>query len=689
MSRVKTIQNSMNTGIISPRMLGRIDFDKYYSAVEEAENVVCLPHGGMQRRAGLLSIVAVAVGSRLFSFEFSVTQNYVLVFSNYDIKIYKPGDKTLYATITYATEGLSNITNTQRDEMDIIQSADTVIFTHGDFPPRSLQRQGSDSSWSLDEIEFRNIPQYDFSVTPTLYYYGGVIEIDVEVNDIVYYAPGGDNSLGTSGYYYKALQNQVAVDLSTEDFGNYVNWDNLGKRQSVWGETDYPYDLLNPLSAAISKGDICKFDWAANLMRARVDTPVVGIDPDQWEDLATADTTDRGWVSTCTFHQGRLWFGGSKTKPTYVWGSVVNEPFNFDTGKDNVLADHAIFDILDTDQFNAIVNIISGTKLEVLTTGGEFINTADVITPATSAWTRYTGYGAKRLKPATLDGATYYADRFSKAVRSMLYSYDENGYISIPVSLLADHLFNDISDMDILRGSTESVSNLLYVVNGDGTVAVFNTMRKENLNGWTKWTTQGYFKRVTVSGDTVSFVVARGGAEYLEVLDNSVLLDHAFTATSDNKVEVDIVLYTNDLKVVADDVTQTETSAVEEGGIYYAYADRDGDTLYSGLSYGAEYDTKIKTLPVAIQTQSEGNLVHATKRIVRCILDLFESRGVYVNGNLITHRTFGYPTDLVYPLITGQRSTYMLGYNKKSQIEITQNNPNPMTVLSIDLEVSF
>ncbi len=560
MARLRVLQNSLITGVIAPTLLGRVDLEKYYNAVEEAENVVIMPHGGMERRSGLKYLTEVATGARLFSFEFSISQNYVMVMSTTDVKIYLPESGTVLATEAWT------VTADQLNEMDIIQSADTVIITHEDFNPRQIQRQGSDTSWAISDITLTNIPQFDFG--------------------------SGD--------------------------------------EPVWSAT-------------------------------------------------------RGWLRTCTFHQGRLWFGGSKSKPTSVWASVINDFFNFDDGGTDVQPDDGIFDVLDTDQFNAIQNIVSGTKLQVLTAGGEFINTEDIITPSSSSWIRYTGYGAARVKPVTLDGSTYFMDRFRKTVRGFIYDFETGGYTTPPVSILAEHIINDVQDLDIVRGSSISVSNLMYLVNADGTVAVFNTMSKENISGWTKWTTTGTFKRVTVTGDVVTFIVERDGTQYLEVLDDSVLLDHAFKATSSDKVEVDQVLFDNEIRVVGDSITQTDIAAVDESGTYYAYADDTVDEIYAGLNY----TVKVKSLPVAANTQSEGNIVHLPKRITRCILQLYNARGIYVNDQLVTNRKFGDPTDEVFTPVTGIESVYLLGYNTKAQVEITQQNPDPMTLLSLDLEVSY
>ena len=570
MARSQLLQNSLITGVVAPTLYGRIDLEKYYSGLDTADNLIIMPHGGVERRPGLRYVTSVSTGSRLFSFEFNIDQNYILVLSLAEIKIYKPGDSTLLKTLTWT------VTQKQLNEMDIIQSADTVIIVHEDFKPKKIMREGSDINWSLGDITLTNIPKFK---------YNGSTDEDV---------------------------------------------------------------------------------WSAT----------------------------RGWVRTATFHQGRLWFGGSKSKPTSVWASMINDFFNFNDGGNDVKDNNGIFDVLDTDQYNAINNIVSGTKLQILTAGGEFVNTADIITPKSSAWTRYTGYGAKRLKPVNLDGSTFFMDKFGKTVRTLIYDFEEGGYTTPPISILAEHIINEVQDLDMVRGSSISVSNLLYLVNLDGTVAVFNTMRKENIAGWTRWTTQGKFKRVTVTNSVVSFIVERDGVEYLEVLDRSVLLDHSFKASNTDRVEVDELLASKEIRVVADGITQLAISVerddanvpyVSDGAnVPYAVADQESLDMYAGLNY----DVRIKTLPAALATR-DGNKVYSTKRITKVTSNVYNTRGMYINDIIVTNRKFGQKLDEVFAPFTGLVSTYLLGYNSTNQVEITQKNPDPLTILALDLEISY
>lgn len=91
----KAITN-FNTGEISPRMMGRIDIDKYANACETLENWVIMPQGGIKTRPGMKSIEASGGGtsnrSRLIPIEISATENYMAeLIGNGTMRFWKNG----------------------------------------------------------------------------------------------------------------------------------------------------------------------------------------------------------------------------------------------------------------------------------------------------------------------------------------------------------------------------------------------------------------------------------------------------------------------------------------------------------------------------------------------------------------------------------------------------------------------
>ena len=390
--RTKVLQTNFTGGEISETLAGRTELEKYYKSCAVAENVIIMPHGGLKRRPGLSRVGGSYINKycRLESFEFSVTQRYLIIVATDLIHIYKDGAQVATVASPFTTTAMV-------DSFDMVQSADTMIFVQEDVAPQKLVRGANDATWTISAITLTNIPQYNF---------------------------GSGN-------------------------------------EAVWSVT-------------------------------------------------------RGWPRTVTFHGGRLWFGGSKSRITTVWGSVVNDYFNFSLGTGR--ADEGLFDTLDTDQYNAIQGIYSGRNLQVFTSGGEFYNPAKVITPADSSWLMQTNYGAKRIRPVSVDGSTLYVSRNGRALRQFIYDFNEDAFVSVNALLMSEHLATGIKTVDAQKGTLDNISDFVYIVDASGDCLVLNTMRSEGILGWTHWKTQGLFKDCAVVGDDVYFLITRDNTYYIEKL---------------------------------------------------------------------------------------------------------------------------------------------------------------------------
>lgn len=597
MSKSRLIQSNMTAGVLAPTLRGRVDIDKYYNGMSTAENVMILPHGGVRRRPGLAKITDSYVGqdARIEGFVFSVTQSYLILFTPLEIKIFKDGE-------LQSTEVSPYTTIAEIRDIDVIQSADTMILVHEDFPPYQLQRQGSDTNWTLTTITLTNIPTFDFG----------------------------------SG------------------------------AEAVWSAT-------------------------------------------------------RGWPRTATFHQGRLYFGGSRDKINSIWGSVVNDFFNFNVG--TAQPDEAIFDTLDTDQYNAINGIFSGRHLQVFTSGGEFYNSSRLITPEDSTWLRQTSYGAKKEKPISVDGATLFVDSSGRTLREFMWSFNEDSYISLNSTLISSHIVTDIRSIATIRGTATDISDFVYLVNTDGTVAVMNSMRHEDIKGWTHWTTQGTFEDVAVVGKETYFLVKRQSQVFIERIAEGTFTDHNVIVEGTRPDTDNIIFGSDNIVFGSDNITYTNTALgtpvasittdykdvlVNSSLVFKVIADGsilddatfviDGTDLNHvdisrdayGIEVGLNYDVEVKTLPLNVNTQEEGQLVNLRKRVNRVILNLYESLGVYVAQNYISDRQFTIVLDDAPTPFTGVHEIYLFGYTDRLvEVSITQQQPLPFVLLSIDSEIEY
>ena len=123
MARVSTIVTNFRAGELSPRLEGRIDLEKYNEGVQQMQNMLAFPAGGVTRRAGTYYVASSKDGGkvRLVNFEYSDEQAYVLEFGANYVRFYKDGgiltetQKTITAAtaanpvvVTSASHGYSN-----------------------------------------------------------------------------------------------------------------------------------------------------------------------------------------------------------------------------------------------------------------------------------------------------------------------------------------------------------------------------------------------------------------------------------------------------------------------------------------------------------------------------------------------------------------------------------------------------
>ena len=107
------------------------------------------------------------------------------------------------------------------------------------------------------------------------------------------------------------------------------------------------------------------------------------------------------------------------------------------------------------------------------------------------------------------------------------------------------------------------------------------------------------------------------------------------------------------------------------------------------VEVGLAPEITIKTMPLTASTNEAGIIVNQEKRVIRVILNLFESLGVSVESNLMPDRTFTIVLDQAPEPYTGIKEVYLLGYSRTTQITIEQSVPLPFTLLQIDHELEY
>ena len=650
MSRAVTIQTNFTTGEVDPLLKSRIDIGQYSNGLEEARNVVIQPQGAAERRNGLeyISQIPSAAnpqnGVRLIPFEFSTTQSYMMLFVNNRMYVYK--DKALVTNINgsgndYLT---TTIGSANLSTLDYAQSFDTLVLVQEDITPFKLVRGGSDSSWTISAISFEYVPNHAFSLTTT----SGAHNLTPSAVD-------GNIHLSTSGGAFTA-----------SDVGQYVEAENgLGRARIV------KYISSSEVEAVV---EIPFFDTDA-------------IPAGDWfhergyEDSWSAT---RGYPRTVTFHEGRLYFGGTKERPNTLFGSRVNRFFDFNPGE--ALDDDAIEATLDTGKANPIIGLFSGRDLQIFTKGGEFFvpqSSLDPITPSNIVINGATRRGAKEgIKPLGVESGTIFIQAAGKAVREFLFSDVELNYVSNNISLLSSHLLQSPVDMALRKATSTTDGDLLLVVNGDGTLATYSILKTQNITAPSLASTDGEFINAAVDVETMYFVVKRTinstDVYYIEAFNDDNTTDSAILLSGGTLPGTTTVtgldhLEGETVKVIADDSMQSDKT-VSSGSITLDAV----PTTY--VEIGINYVPTITTLPVELRLPS-GNIVAQKKRIVEATALLYLSQNLTLDGK-----------DFVFSagsFFTGQkRRKPMLGYDRNGQMSFSQSQPLFFNLIGIEFKVS-
>ena len=660
MARFVTIQTNFTAGEIDPLLRSRIDIKSYENGLETAQNVLCQPQGGITRRSGLRYINALpnsstesaANGVRLVAFEFSTSDSYMLAFTHNRMHVYKNG--ALITNINGSgnsyldTSGVS-LSSAKLANMCWTQSADTLIVVHEDLAPIKIVRGGTDATWTASAISFDSIPKYAFTLSVSNP--AGTLTPSAVSGKVTLTASSSVFSAGSVGQYINVIP-QGRAKIVQYTSGTVVN-----------AITEFPF--FN--TSAIANGN-----WELE---------------SGYENVWSAG---KGWPRTVTFHQGRLYFGGSKSRPSTVWGSKVGIFFDFE-GTEG-LDDDSVEATLDTNTFNAITDIISGRDLMIFTTGGEFYvpqQGLEPITP-TSFFVSTTGRaGSKQgIRVQQLESGVLFIQRQGKILSEIAYSDTQLTYLTSKISLLSGHLLKNPTRMALRRAVDTDENDLLLITNStDGSIAAYSIMRSQNVIAPSEFVTAGgEFLDVGVDITTIYVVVKRtiSGVDqyYVERFDSTLLTDSAKTGGVASTVSMSHVVG-KEVNVLLDGIVQANQTVPGGGTVTFPRASA------SSYEVGLPIVVQATTMPIDLKIQS-GTRLGFKKRIVEVNALVYETQNMVINGIEVPFRSFDTAStlDADVPDYTGTKVLHgILGYSNEAKITITQNAPLKLTLLGLEYKV--
>ena len=536
MSRASLIQNTCNAGELSPLLLGRQDIAKYKNGLQVCKNAIPLTQGAWTRRPGTVYQQQARhhdKACRLFPFQFSVTQTYVLEFGENYIRFF-----TNNAPLTLTAQNITNITQ-----------ANPAVLTYNG----SDTYANGDRVYVTGVVGMTQVNNREFVVT----------NVNTGVNTFELYNSDGTavnstgygawSSGGTVAEIYQVTTTYAEADLA--DIRIVQSADTLYilhpdfppatlTRVSATSWTladitflDGPYEATNTTattltpSAATGSGvtltasattginggagfattDVGRFIriregsvWGYVLITGWTSTTVVTVTvintltntsaKATWRMGLWSDTT--GYPTCATFHEDRLFFAGAATSPQRIDGSKTGLYTNFaPSGTDGTVADdNAVSFTLNADDVNAVKWLATNEKgLLVGTTRGEWqvkpsaLNEA--ITPTNITGKPSTRHGSADVAPVTAGNAVLFVQRAGRKLRELAYVFEVDGFKAPDMTLLAEHITRPSITELAYQTQPQAV---VWGVRSDGVLLGFTYERDQDVVAWHRHELGGY-----------------------------------------------------------------------------------------------------------------------------------------------------------------------------------------------------
>lgn len=547
MPRVSPLQNSFIGGEFSPLLVGRVDTERYDTALLKCQNYVPILQGTLLRRPGtkyVADVKTAANKTRLVSFEFSITQAYILEFGNTYIRFYRDNGQIIVGAtgsveLTGGASGsvdditvdsVSIMSGAESFDSDLATTASNVadnINAHTSSP--NYTAEASSATITITAVDAGTGPNgfvvssstTTITTTDTNMSGGGPYEITspygtsdlfqlkfTQSADVLYitHPDYGPRKLSRTGH--------TSWTLTEIDFldGPYLDTNTTSTTLTPSGTTG-SITLTASSTTGINGGDgfqstdvgrLVRFkdsgnEWTWLEITGHTSTTVVDADV-KGDDLAStsassdwrlgvwSDTT--GFPSAVTFHENRLTFAGVPDFPQRVDMSESNAyEFFAPTQADGTVADsNAISFTMVANQVNVIRWLASNDKgLLVGTVGAEWIvrpaTTGGALTPTNVDAKRSTAWGSDNIQSVQLGSATMFVQRDGRKIREVNYFFDADGYRAIDITALAEHITQGgIIEFEVMR----TPYPIIWAVRSDGRLLGCTYEREDDVfnAGW-------------------------------------------------------------------------------------------------------------------------------------------------------------------------------------------------------------
>lgn len=609
--------------------------------------------------------------SKLFNFAAESDRKYLCVLTPGNLRILKivavASTNETVAT-SYVADVIVPYLSASVPSVREAQTENVMLLFQEDYAPKRIINNGASNydSFAIDDIPFINVPAFDYNDTqsPTpvddvqvltltdTWKIGDTFQIDVEgvlSKNITYAGDVGTSAQNQQSSTEFNLQKNLQEMPVFGDTGVAVA--RTGAKQytiTISGESTKAFELFSgfPTSGTATKTLVFGSHVTGSPRKE-----------DVWSGVYAANSANagtapgRGYPKMGTFYNGRLWLGGTKSKPQSLIASRAGTFFDFYTEEGD--DDEGIFITISARTLTEIIDINPDRGLQVFCSGAEFVVEGD--TPTSVEIKAQTQHGVADLEVKSVDGATLFIDQNGRSLRSYVFDYNEDAYKSTDISVLSSHLIKQPVDYDILQGTTSEDANWVFIINQDGTGTVLNTLRAQDINGFTSITpaknidngNAAQLLSCTVVNGAMFQVAKRntasGNACFVELWQENYLLDAAQVVSANTSITGLNHFEGNTLEVLGNTINSTENhlvtignKVVTNGAITLTTEEIAGLT---SVQAGLPFVPTIKPMPLNTNAGPGQNQMK-DKKIVNMNLRIYKSGSLSIDGNDIAFRNF-------------------------------------------------
>lgn len=542
-------QDFFAKGELSPLMYSRVTLNAYYQGLKRAKNVITYPQGSAGKRFGTLyvnEITGVTDYTQIYfkAFQYLNECCYLLVFKPDTISIYLEGNVLATVTGTGILAG-----DIQLIDYTVIDNRFRV--TTGVLAPKDLVRSPDGptlmTAFTATTITL-SVPSLSVGITcPVRFSTAGTLPVTVPQIRInkTYFAKGIVND-STFEIYTTAQEAAAGINKYTitnlgagNNFANYQNtwtfnavafknipvFDFTGGYDTsaftpaavvgygiVITRTAGAFNVVGAYVGGIfaGNGGIGRItgtngtnQFTVDILQAFISTAAIPGTEVLFAEPAWSAT--RGYPRKCSSFQNRAFFANTDLLSNGLWASVINDFDDFDDSEQN--DDNAISWYPTSDTVNYIQWIVPYRSLTVHTNSGVYstpLSVETAITPKNFSLSLQDSTPAETVQPRGIDNQIIVLS--GNDAHSLLWDGFNNAYTSSIISIANEQLIRTPIDeaayVDLIRAG----SRYMLIINLDGSMAIYQTLISENVNGFTPAILEqsygnAYFRWVTSNFD--------------------------------------------------------------------------------------------------------------------------------------------------------------------------------------------